>query len=69
MCNACGFLCCGSDQFDTCGCDGCPYSECWDIPENDFDDGSDFDLPDFDFARCCPVPARRPFLCEELPAP
>jgi len=23
MCNACGNLCCGSDQFDGCGCEHC----------------------------------------------
>jgi hypothetical protein len=29
MCNACGFLCCGSDQFEGCGCDGCECPDCW----------------------------------------
>lgn len=28
MCNACGNLCCGSDQFEGCGCDGCREPEC-----------------------------------------
>lgn len=28
MCNACGNLCCGSDEFDHCGCDGCPDPAC-----------------------------------------
>ena len=30
MCNACGFLCCGSDQLGECGCDGCTVRDCWD---------------------------------------
>lgn len=29
MCNACGFLCCASDQLRECGCD-CPGAPgCW----------------------------------------
>lgn len=28
MCNACGFLCCGSDQFSGCGCDHCDEPDC-----------------------------------------
>lgn len=28
MCNACGFLCCGSDKFEQCGCNHCPHPEC-----------------------------------------
>lgn len=28
MCNACGNMCCGSDQFEACGCDGCFEPEC-----------------------------------------
>ncbi|WP_420104132.1 hypothetical protein [Bosea sp. (in: a-proteobacteria)] len=56
-------------MFDSCGCDHCPHSDCWDIPEDDFDDEiGDFDF-DFDFPRCCPAPARLPFICEELPPP
>lgn len=31
MCNACGFLCCASDQMDACGCDHCNFPECWSI--------------------------------------
>lgn len=27
MCNACGNLCCGSDEFG--GCDHCDCPECW----------------------------------------
>lgn len=28
MCNACGFLCCGSDEFEECGCNHCPNPAC-----------------------------------------
>ena len=28
MCNACGNVCCGSDEFGGCGCDGCDCPEC-----------------------------------------
>lgn len=28
MCNACGFLCCGSDEFSGCGCDHCDEPDC-----------------------------------------
>lgn len=28
MCNACGFLCCGSDEFSGCGCDHCSEPAC-----------------------------------------
>lgn len=42
MCNACGNVCCGSDAFSGCGCDGCHNPDCWsddnDFSE-DFDDG------------------------------
>ena len=31
MCNACGFLCCASDEFHGCGCDNCDEEECWTI--------------------------------------
>lgn len=30
MCNACGFLCCGSDMFGNCGCNDCRYEACHD---------------------------------------
>lgn len=72
MCNACGNCCCGSDEFDRCGCDGCPEPDCWD----DADEGDDFDFGDeisgFDeddgglpMAACgCRVPSR--FQCEAL---
>lgn len=28
MCNACGFMCCGSDEFGGCGCNHCGEPEC-----------------------------------------
>lgn len=28
MCNACGFLCCGSDEFGGCGCEHCGEDGC-----------------------------------------
>ena len=28
MCNACGYLCCASDEFEECGCDHCPEPAC-----------------------------------------
>lgn len=28
MCNACGFLCCGSDQLGGCGCEHCGEEGC-----------------------------------------
>jgi hypothetical protein len=28
MCNACGFLCCASDEFGGCGCEHCGEPEC-----------------------------------------
>jgi len=59
MCNACGFLCCGSDLFEGCGCD-CPYQECWDIEEDDYEGDDD----DYEFAVCCHRPSR--FKCEEV---
>ena len=36
MCNACGNVCCGSDMFSGCGCDGCDCEACWsDEPEDE----------------------------------
>lgn len=57
MCNACGNLCCGSDMFGGCGCDGCNEPECW-SDDDDFDDGDDYD-----FCAC-----RKPevFQCVEI---
>jgi hypothetical protein len=41
MCNACGFYCCGSDEFDSCGCDHCPYvaCHCYEDDDEDYEDG------------------------------
>ena len=46
MCNACGFYCCASDEFEKCGCEHCPCSACW--PD---DDDEDYDENEF----CCEV--------------
>lgn len=47
MCNACGFYCCASYEFDGLGCDHCQCPAC--CPEDDhyFDDE---DLEDMDDA-------------------
>jgi len=58
MCNACGFLCCGSDQFARCGCDWCDEPDC--RSEIEFDDDDD----EYD---CRPVPART-FVCDSPPS-
>ena len=29
MCNACGLMCCASDQLRECGCDACTIPGCW----------------------------------------
>lgn len=43
MCNACGFLCCASDELGGCGCDHCENPDCWpdeddDVFEEEFED-------------------------------
>lgn len=38
MCNACGFICCASDEFDGCGCNFCECPACWSEDDDDFDD-------------------------------
>lgn len=53
MCNACGNVCCGSDMFGKCGCDGCDEPDCW-SDDNDFSDSEEFE--------CC---APSGFICEE----
>lgn len=50
MCNACGFLCCGSDEFDRCGCESCPNPECW--PDDDIDYFDDDYAADYGFCGC-----------------
>lgn len=47
MCNACGNVCCGSDLFGGCGCDGCDEPACW---SDDWDD--DYVEDDYDFCAC-----------------
>lgn len=63
MCNACGNLCCGSDEFGGCGCDGCEEPECW---SDDYDDDFDFDDDCMDFCAC-----RKPssFQCVQIADP
>lgn len=46
MCNACGNLCCGSDEFEGCGCDGCPVTDCHAACFNCGLDGCDGDCQD-----------------------
>jgi len=60
MCNACGNLCCGSDEFGGCGCDGCDEPECWSDDIDYFDD--DY-ADDYGFCAC-----RKPsvFRCVEV---
>jgi len=69
MCNACNNVCCGSDEFGGCGCDGCDDPDCW-SEDNDFEDGGDdSDMPEGYYewpeANCC---ARPPgcFVCESV---
>jgi len=63
MCNACGFFCCGSDEFGGCGCDGCPEPECWSDDEEFFDDDDDYgDL----YGKQCRCDRPSSFRCEEV---
>lgn len=71
MCNACAFYCCGSDEFERCGCDGCPEPDCWDT-DDDLDFGHSMPGEDEDdggllmpLAACGCTPARG-FRCEAL---
>lgn len=56
MCNACGFLCCGSDEFGGCGCEHCGEEGCLRIckhcGENECDGYCQSDVTDeeFDFS-------------------
>ena len=64
MCNACGNVCCGSDEFGGCGCDGCDDPDCWsDDPEDEGDEGDGFDPADLGMDCCAKTPEPR-FLCE-----
>lgn len=55
MCNACHNMCCGSDEFGGCGCDGCDEPECWSPEDEDFDEAADYDDPYM--SSCCARPA------------
>lgn len=57
MCNACGNYCCGSDEFDRCGCDGCPEPDCWSDEADDIDFGDDMGGPDDDGGVLMPLAA------------
>jgi hypothetical protein len=46
MCNACGNVCCGSDQFEKCGCDGCDCEDCWSDEPEDMEDDDYHDFED-----------------------
>jgi hypothetical protein len=60
MCNACHNMCCGSDQFEGCGCDFCDEPDCWQDDEDFFDDDDGYD-----FSRCgCERPSA--FRCEAV---
>ena len=61
MCNACGFFCCALDTFDSCGCEGCPNSECWD---DDWEDEYEYSDDDGLF-EAASKPARR-LVCEAV---
>jgi hypothetical protein len=64
MCNACGFLCCFSDEFSECGCEHCPYEACHYSEEDDeIDDWSD------DGMNCaCLANLARGFRCDSVEA-
>lgn len=66
MCNACGNVCCGSDEFGGCGCDGCEEPECWAPDDNDLTDRDD-DYDPWDGYQCCAKPTA--IVCESVEAP
>lgn len=59
MCNACGNMCCGSDEFGGCGCDGCDEPDCWSDDEDDYED------EDFYYGRPCSCERPSAFRCEQ----
>lgn len=64
MCNACGFLCCGSDEFSECGCDSCPYEACHYGPDDDEQsDWADDDVMD---CVCASRPTSAKFECSAV---
>lgn len=67
MCNACGNICCGSDEFGRCGCDGCDEPDCW---TNDHDDADDFNAGDeYHFSHACARQSVAGFVCQEVTGP
>jgi len=58
MCNACGNVCCGSDEFGGCGCDGCDEPDCW--------SDDDFDFDDDDFGMDCACARPSSFQCVQI---
>ena len=65
MCNACGFLCCGSDQFSGCGCTHCGCPECaTDCPEcgepEEWCSCGEYDAYDDDYEPVPPAPEKQP---------
>lgn len=62
MCNACGNHCCGSDQFEGCGCDGCFEPDCWSDDEDELDEDDDF----YDHGDYEPPRAHSHFRCVEV---
>lgn len=63
MCNACHNMCCGSDEFGGCGCDGCFEEACW-SDDNDFVDA--FTEDDFRDLECATAARPRRLICEEV---
>jgi hypothetical protein len=64
MCNACLNVCCGSDQFEKCGCDGCDCEDCW--SEDDLDTEIDFYDEDCVTPQDCTPPELKAVLAEAL---
>ena len=64
MCNACHNVCCGSDLFGGCGCDGCDDPDCWSDEELD-DEIDAFTEDDFRDVDCAAAPRPR-FVCEAV---
>ena len=64
MCNACGNVCCGSDEFGGCGCDGCDEPDCWSDDDDFYEGDEDYDPGVHEFAarRC----AHSRFRCVEV---
>jgi hypothetical protein len=59
MCNACGFYCCASDQFERCGCEYCPDPACWPDDEDEFGDEDEYGDDDYCAGHAIDSPTRR----------